>query len=581
MSILSHPGPLLPKLLRRDRSAGRWCRECGYSLRGLSVDQACPECGFSAENASRTSAHSAWARSVSIGLALMLLVTLHAVSSVLIQPFVDGIGGTAPALNLPAPKLWAVPLLQRPIGHAPEQPGVIGTRIAILSLLSIWLITAPYSSSRLKNDQTLRLLTRWGCVTLFGLALGAMLASNGLWTDDLPPFRLLLVGCVELPGTALLYLYLRKIAFIIPGRDRRSSFDTLAWATPLVILGGAVMLGFQWLQLRDSKMIDLSHGTVVFGTAVYGCIGLLVGVAATASIGGLLGATAPIAFPSFLRVVRISRGLAMRGLRTAAEIGAGNGRRLAVALGLVLLLVLVVVGNDQLSWMTLRQGLGGNLPFVNFPGPKLWLSVVISENFARYWSPILSNVQLVILNLLCAWLITVELPGARRSALRTWLRWLPVVSIGAAIGATVTTRYYMNNPAANEMELFAFATVLMEMPATILLYAYLAHLAETCRDARLAAGLRTACVAIVALVATSMLMCALSKHLLNLRLRPVTLTLASMYGAASLLTAVWTCGLIVRLICRVMLRPQSHDIATRLHRPTRADTALDCRVRRG
>jgi hypothetical protein len=143
-----------------------------------------------------------------VGLALLLGVTIYATSSVLVQPFNDDLGGTLPALNVPGPKLWAIPLLQRPIGRAPQWPGVVGTRVALLSLLAIWLITAPHPDeshspdARGRRRRLVRQSARWGAVLPFGVAFGILLTTQGLWPAELPSYRMLLVSCVELPAAA-------------------------------------------------------------------------------------------------------------------------------------------------------------------------------------------------------------------------------------------------------------------------------------------------------------------------------------------------------------------------------------------
>ena len=121
MSELLHV-PLRPRVratIHRTLDTGS-CPECGYSLRGLLASTPCPECGhFVRDGEHHPSAHTAWSRAVFIELSLLLILTVHAVCSVLIQPFQE-LGGAAPGLNVPGPKLWATPLLQRPIGRWPE-----------------------------------------------------------------------------------------------------------------------------------------------------------------------------------------------------------------------------------------------------------------------------------------------------------------------------------------------------------------------------------------------------------------------------------------------------------------------------
>ena len=97
------------------------CEECGYDLRASEPGRPCPECGRVPDSrATLVPAGAVWTVAVTAGLALLLLITLYGVTSVLVQRSDSAIGGMLPVLNLPGPKLWAMPLLQRPIGNAPN-----------------------------------------------------------------------------------------------------------------------------------------------------------------------------------------------------------------------------------------------------------------------------------------------------------------------------------------------------------------------------------------------------------------------------------------------------------------------------
>lgn len=540
--------------IRRQIAPARWCDECGYSLRGLPRDQACPECGHepTAETAGRPSLapHTAWARSVSIGLVLLLLVTLNAVSSVLVQPFSEHFGGTAPSLNLPAPKLWAMPLLQRPIGKSPEEPGVVGTRTAMLSLLAVWLITAPCTSPRVGRDQMLRLMTRWSSVCLFGLAFGTMMASQGLWPEDLPPFRVMLVAAVELPATTLLYLYLRKLSYDVPGRDRRAAFDRIVWLAPLVIFAGAIILGAQWWQ-SSGRDRDLTNEMSLTLTALYGAIAMTTGVAASAATCSLALAILPLGFPSTTRVLRFAMTITSRGQSKLRAISPDRVRSLAIASGLALLLLAMLCGNDQIIWMYVRDGVGGNLPFFNYPGPKLWAAATLADGSALYWNSLVARTTLLVIELIAVWLITIPLD--RDSTTRLLTRWLTTFAIGAtAAGVPIGKRLLHLDAPGHRTEVFQAITILCELPTSVLLYVLLARLASESGRAELARRFRMVAGLIVIMIVVALVICATSTLYLDLRRSLVVIVLCALYGAATLSVAAWATAGVMQLIAAVL-----------------------------
>lgn len=545
------------------------CRECGYDRHGLPAGGACPECGHvPVANAIDIPATTAWRAMVCIGLWLMLLLTLHAVASVLVQRDWGHMLGTLPALNVAGPKLWAVPLLQRPTGNTPQTPGIIGTRTAMLGLLAVWLITARRHHEREQGTDLLRFSTRWTSVILFGAAFGLLTSQQGLWPNQLLIYRLVLVAGVELPATTLLYFYLRRLCDAVPGRHRREMFSRLVLLIPVTLIACAVVLLADWMLIGADRQ-RLDNSPLSLGAAIaIGIASMVTGIAATTAVGSLAGAMTLQAFPNAWRLLtglRRHLGGSVRSLRRLDEPAHNDRRRLAcAAAGLLLLVIVMLNGIDATGWFTARLGLGGNLPFYNYPGPKVWAATAMPELAGRYsWEPIVSRTLLLALNLAALWLITaVPLTGRRGPLLRRAVRWVPVLLLGAALGAASVMRRgdfsnYLAGPWRSEF--FAIITLACELPATFLLYLYLRRLSVEHAWPKLGRGFAALGGVMIALVAVAISAFALSGQLLALRSSPVLAALSGVYGAAILCIAVWAVGLVLGLAWRLLGAATAND----------------------
>jgi hypothetical protein len=528
-----------------------------------------------------------------VGLALLLGVTIYATSSVLVQPFNDDLGGTLPALNVPGPKLWAIPLLQRPIGRAPEWPGVVGTRVALLSLLAIWLITAPHPDeshspdARGRSRRLIRQSARWGAVLPFGVAFGILLTTQGLWPAELPSYRMLLVSCVELPAAALLYAHLHQLARRVPGRDRRRRFELLRWAVPVTILAGVVLMGIGWLFVRAEWAIGYRPRAEIVGPrlvafAAYGAAAVACGVTATAAVGSLAMAYASAAFrprPGALSRLRDAGRRGIRTIRLAPPDPSLLNSRLksrlhyaAVAAGIVLLLLVTLLATDEAPWSATRESPSGNLPFYSFPGPRLAAATPFLGRRTN-WDPLVSCLTLVALNLAAVWLITLRplgaptsgaatsgpgpsrpaLPTGQPDRLRPITRWASVFATGAAL-ATAAAWESLEGHGGRFLrtglrpEFFALATVLCQLPPTAMLYACLARIAKSEADAApLARRLRLLCAGVPALVLTSFVAFVVFRQVWFQQAAPALLAFSGVAGAVQLASAVWATATVAQL----------------------------------
>lgn len=562
-------------LLTASPTAPRRCVACGYPRIGLSDIAVCPECGHDPIDVPLPSAQMAtdawWARSVLAGLVLLGVSTFVMLGVTLYMRYRGDWGGSLPILNYPGPKVWGSALLQRSIGSAPGEWGVAGTRFGLLALLGIWFITAPRPAERLEEATfSLRRLCRWGTLLLSGGVLGVLLGEDGVaaWNEaERDGFHLLLLSMVELPAAMLLYLYLLRLSRPLGDRQLVKSLQVLAIAVPVCVAVAVVFLltGEFW---RDHK-----HGLpqlILLGAYGAACVGL--GALGTATIGrlaiGLLPAAAGNTFktpsiPSFARLTGWWHSLAGSPNRLT---------RLCIAGGLVGWLLASIAALGDVLMLDLREGYGGNWPMLNVPGPKVW-AVPLAGRFEdggwAYWSEGDGNALIHVLFVaLCLWPITLhglrEREHEARVSLRRATRWVPALLLGLAIGVIVGFDGHGRFPLLNAMSAHTMAsaitlplTMFVEAPATLLLYLYLARIAQTIGRPGLERQLSWVGITMTTLILAGNGFFAASQMLPRELRRELVVNLPiALYGAAAVVVGLWATWCVLTLT-RALVAPSS------------------------
>jgi hypothetical protein len=527
------------------------CDVCGYPRLGLPPESRCPECGepppvavqpmSSFAGAASDRADQAWLASVAIGLGLLVftsIITIHVTIAM-------SIGGLVlVAVNAPGPKLAACALIQRSVGR-PGEWGVLGTLAVLGSVLAIWLITEPRSIwAGDERFWSLRRVTRWTCILTAGALLGAILggyAFDTFWGWNALPLLAVIVGLVELPVNTLLYCHLARLSKrFVPRSDRARSLPLLraaCWLVPLACAAGVGMSIVRWWY-EDEPVV---FWRVI--QSIYGSLALAVGMVMTAATLHLLAKV--VAAASDRSVVSLAGKLARLRRSVGRFVGAVRAhpaRAMAVA-GLVLWLwnTRPLVGTAAM--IEHRRGLGGDLPLLNFIGPKVWAVPLLEGSFSRYYAS--SNNRLaVITTILVVWMITTLRPPGARPRVSLLTRWIPTLLIGMAVGLSTAIAL------ALEVRRSYWAAGLMigvEAPATFLVYLYLARLARFVDQPQLARHLKAIAFTASAIIVSPLLFYVLSRPTWGSHNHPLAIAACALYGAVVISAGVLAWALIVRL----------------------------------
>jgi hypothetical protein len=537
---------------RSNRTLSTYCQTCGYPRIGLPEGARCPECGDEAvpgiepvvagDGAASNRADQAWLAAVAGGLILLVISSFAALQVAL----VTGLGGLVVAVvNAPGPKLWAASLLHRSIG-SPGEWGVYGTVAVLGNVLAVWFVTEPrfVPLAAIGWDSAIRRLARWTCVIgcggLAGMLWGGYLIDRGWGWDGLDALAIA-VGVVELPANALLYWHLSRLARRFIPRDDAPLPRLLAAAAMLLplVCGAGVVISLVRGSMQDQPVVAWRAIQSAYGALAVSC-GIVMTGAVLRLLAHVLSAATDRSVASLAGKLARLRGT----LGRLAESVRADPTRWAAAVGLAwwlwntspLLQVTAFIGH--------RQSLGGNLPSFNFIGPKVGAVAIFgADNYrlAQHGSALLATV-------LAIWLITTLRPPGVRTWAWAVARWTPTLLVGFALALSITIQQ-----ADYEIRHSYWAAglmILVEAPATFVVYRYLAYLADAAAsDPRRALSRQLRLVSFAALV---VILAPLAFYLMSAPLRrhhdhPLVVIASAGYGMVAVAVGIVAWAVVARL----------------------------------
>ena len=373
------------------------CDACGYSRRGLDATARCPECGeaapqiYSGNDAAtlgslfddplRSPAELLWLRMTAVGLSVLLAFWLSGLQVSLIMP----IGSFAlGALNFAGPKLNLAETVQRSVGRQPGEWGVIGCVAAFMQAVAIWLMTSSrFVDGGHESIWNIRTITRWVAVLAVGACLGLVLSNDAdlLMPQSNETGGLLLWAILlgELPANTLLYLYLLRLARTLHNRRAITIFRWCVWMVPALSVGGALLVTVDIRRASAPEpfyyLLAAGYGVAAFGAAAAALSGIVL----------LLGTTAVAGFGRPFAATLVGLRTLPRYLRAATRLVVQHAAQLTVILGLLLWVGTVQYNLKSVLWAPTRLSTLGNLPALNFLGPKVIAPLLNDNRYDRYY----------------------------------------------------------------------------------------------------------------------------------------------------------------------------------------------------
>lgn len=510
-------------------------------------------------------------RLLGLGLWLLAAVPLCHAAIGVGQWHDNDFGGTFTALNLPAPKVWAVPLIQRSIGYRPGPLGSSTTAWVLVNALAIWLITVPAA----QQHTPWRLPARWLSLAGTGVLLGVLLHAGSIrtdWSSQTMLFATVALG-IELIGSVLVYLHLANEAQAL-GRPNLGVGLRIGAVLAAAVIALAVPVVFLAEYFQDHA----DNLPVQLWGSVYGLISI---VGAAWLTGAVLGLVPPLWRFGFALIEPPGDAEADSAPRLCAECGYDRrgtatdatcpecGSRATVDTRVRPSTAKTVwaryVGAGLLAWLVLTpplayvvlhidylSTLAGNLPLLNFPGPKVWGVPAVQRAVGSAPAALgVGGVVKVLLNVAALWLITWPRPGEGSSGtgrrLRVAARWVSAVGVGAFLGLTMVDHHL----AVYEPGFWKWgftALLVAELPGTVLVYLYLGQLAGRFGRTPLVFTARTVAVLAATLIALAICVMPLGEPWRDLNESLWLKALAGLYGGVCLAAGLAGAALVVQML---------------------------------
>jgi len=227
------------------------CRKCGYTLRGLKIQDVCPECATPVGRSVRGDL----LRYCDPEWVALLVRGMNWIACAIVAGFMLGCFAGPFARYMPS-TVWSIAVYLR--------MGWLALAISTMRLYGYWLLTTPDPGNvKVDNGMNIRRFIRLAqfmdCV---GSVMGhrVLTANPFLWSAV---YRL--IQCIPVAGTWCVFIYARRLALRIPDESLARSTRIVMWGlgiTMSVVAGSAALVAFARALSAVAPGISMSRLTI-------------------------------------------------------------------------------------------------------------------------------------------------------------------------------------------------------------------------------------------------------------------------------------------------------------------------------